>query len=120
MEKSFKVTSALASSQGVKLRMRLDSTVALTANQTPITISNAKLEKGNRATDWTPAPEDINADIKTLQDTAALKANAVARTQRIYFRTNTMLTNTITGPTSWISEAGNKFNTVAPSATITG
>ena len=27
------------------------------------TVSNLKLEKGNKATDWTPAPEDVDADI---------------------------------------------------------
>lgn len=29
-------------------------------------ISNLKLEKGNTATDWTPAPEDVDADISAL------------------------------------------------------
>lgn len=31
------------------------------------TLSNVKLERGNVATDWTPAPEDIQSDIKDLQ-----------------------------------------------------
>lgn len=29
-----------------------------------------KLEKGNKATDWTPAPEDVDADITDARDTA--------------------------------------------------
>lgn len=29
-----------------------------------------KLEKGNKATDWTPAPEDVQQDINDAQDTA--------------------------------------------------
>ena len=32
------------------------------------TIKNVKLEKGNKATDWTSAPEDIDADIQQVQD----------------------------------------------------
>ena len=32
-----------------------------------VTVSNIKLEKGNRATDWTPAPEDVDAGIANVQ-----------------------------------------------------
>lgn len=35
-----------------------------------ITVSNLKLEKGNKATDWTPAPEDINQGINNAQSSA--------------------------------------------------
>ncbi|WP_346889947.1 hypothetical protein [Clostridium sp. UBA1056] len=31
-------------------------------------IRNLKIEKGNKATDWTPAPEDVDASIKTVSD----------------------------------------------------
>ena len=34
-------------------------------------IAGIKLEKGNKATDWTPAPEDINEDILDLQTNKA-------------------------------------------------
>jgi hypothetical protein len=40
-------------------------------------ICGAKLEKGNRATDWTPAPEDVDSDIATAQ-AAAEAAQATA------------------------------------------
>lgn len=33
-------------------------------------ISNLKLEKGNKATDWTPAPEDVNTNISEAAKTA--------------------------------------------------
>lgn len=33
-----------------------------------------KIEKGNRPTDWTPAPEDVTTDIETAQSTAAKTA----------------------------------------------
>ena len=42
-------------------------------------LKNVKLERGNKATDWTPAPEDITAEIESARDLAnqALeKANA--------------------------------------------
>lgn len=31
---------------------------------------NLKLEKGNKATDWTPAPEDVEEDITNIQESA--------------------------------------------------
>lgn len=40
-------------------------------------ICGVKLEKGNRATDWTPAPEDVDKDIATAQ-AAAEAAQATA------------------------------------------
>lgn len=33
-------------------------------------VKNIKVEVGNRATDWTAAPEDVNTDIQTAQQTA--------------------------------------------------
>lgn len=42
---------------------------------------NLKLEKGNKATDWTPAPEDVNEGIDNAQDTAGnaqMSANELA------------------------------------------
>lgn len=40
-------------------------------------ICGVKLEKGDKATDWTPAPEDIDSDISTAQS-AAEAAQAIA------------------------------------------
>lgn len=42
-----------------KIRFRIDNSVLV------LKISNMKLEKGNKSTDWTPAPEDIDNDIET-------------------------------------------------------
>lgn len=42
-----------------KIRFRIDNSVLV------LKISNMKLEKGNKPTDWTPAPEDIDNDIET-------------------------------------------------------
>lgn len=37
-----------------------------------------KLEKGNKATDWTPAPEDVDADISAAQSSATTANNKIA------------------------------------------
>jgi len=44
---------------------------------------NIKLEKGNKATDWTPAPEDVQAEIDSAKQealTAASNAQTSANT----------------------------------------
>lgn len=41
-----------------------------------VIIANLKLEKGNKATDWTPAPEDVDSDISTAKADAISSANA--------------------------------------------
>lgn len=53
-------------------------------------IAHAKLEKGTKVTDWSPAPEE-------------LQANAVKRTQRIYYRKSN--TGEPTAPTSWVNSS---------------
>lgn len=54
-------------------------------------IANAKLEVGTRATDWTPAPEDVEADATTKAN--AVQSNLNAVTSNIY----TPNTTTING-----------------------
>lgn len=44
-------------------------------------LKNIKLEKGNKATDWTPAPEDVDAGISNAQ-TAANNAQSTADTAK--------------------------------------
>ena len=59
----FKLSSSQASgtslSAGIRLKYASDGAI--------LTVRNIKLEKGNKATDWTPAPEDMQADIDALQ-----------------------------------------------------
>ena len=40
-----------------------------------------KIEKGNQATDWTPAPEDVQSDIDTAQSTADGVRTTVTQTR---------------------------------------
>ncbi|MBR2528801.1 MAG: tail fiber domain-containing protein [Blautia sp.] len=42
-----------------------------------LSVWNFKIEKGSKATDWTPAPEDVEADAQARADTA--KAEAIAQ-----------------------------------------
>ena len=37
--------------------------------KTGVCVRNIKLERGDKATDWTPAPEDTSTDVNTLQET---------------------------------------------------
>ena len=59
-----------------------------------ITVSNMKLEKGNKATDWSPAPEDVEAD-------ATKKANEAAKTATNYmkFQNNGLVIGNMTAGT---------------------
>ncbi len=51
------------------LRIRIDNSVLT------LTISDVKMEKGNKATSWSPAPEDIESDITTIKsETKSLKS----------------------------------------------
>lgn len=79
-----------------------------------------KLEKGTKPTDWSPAPEDVDAsidsaistyDTNTVQATYATKANAIAQEQRVYYKsassskpaspTSSWVTKTDAGANTW-------------------
>lgn len=47
-----------------------------TIGKSPVYICHLKFEKGNKATDWTPAPEDVSSDISTAKADAVASANA--------------------------------------------
>ena len=53
----------------VGLRIRIDNSVLT------LTLSNVKMEKGNKATSWSPAPEDIESNITAIEsETKSLKS----------------------------------------------
>ena len=58
IERTYKVTSALAEAPGNMLRFRFNSPIKVEDPVITLTFSNVKLEIGNKATSWSPAPED--------------------------------------------------------------
>ncbi|MGY3718802.1 hypothetical protein ACWE42_25200, partial [Sutcliffiella cohnii] len=68
-------------------------------NGVKFSISNLKIERGNKATDWTPAPEDVDYAISSVQQYASSidqKADSISSTV-------TNLSQTVSGHTSSIS-----------------
>lgn len=63
------VTLNETSLSAIGLRIRIDNSVLT------LTISDVKMEKGNKATSWSPAPEDVESDITSIQsETKSLKS----------------------------------------------
>ena len=61
-----------------------------------VIVSKAKLEIGNTATDWTPAPEDVDASVAAAQNTADI---ALADAVEYVVGTQTAVTGSWTGIT---------------------
>lgn len=62
--------------------IRIDNNGTKTAGTAAtMKVANLKLEKGNRATDWTPAPEDVDGDISAVQTTANAANNTATTAQ---------------------------------------
>lgn len=82
VSKTVTAPTPLPTSTGSKFRVRIDAVGnAITTGMT-VTLSQVKIERGNRATDWTPAPEDvdaatyaINAKIEKLEDSIVSTVN---------------------------------------------
>lgn len=73
---------------------------------TSIKYKEVKLEKGNKATDWTPAPEDVDADISLVQSNLTVEAGKItALTTRVSgSETNiSNVTQTVSGINTTIS-----------------
>ena len=82
-------------------------------------INRLKLEKGNRATDWSPAPEDVDADISTAQ-TSANNAQATANknvkeSQQLWFtKANGSAPSKPSSKVTSTSTSGNAWTTKVP------
>ncbi|MEB7449865.1 hypothetical protein NGB74_02425 [Staphylococcus chromogenes] len=64
-----------------------DGTIKYPVSSNLVKISNLKLEKGTKATDWTPAPEDTTNKIATAQANAEAAAKAYADAQDVLRKT---------------------------------
>ena len=64
---------------------------------------NLKLEKGNKATDWTPAPEDLDVAVTAAKQTAD---TALAQSVEYIVGTQTEATGTWTGVSFHMQEVG--------------
>ena len=101
--------------------LRRSGTATLT---TPIklTISHFKLEKGNMATDWTPAPEDTDAKIESYVESEIKKGEDSIKLWAGQTYTAKTEFNTLAGRTSvletWKNEASQKITKDGIIATV--
>lgn len=56
------------------VRLRIDHNGSSDGSSATIYVRNIKLEKGNKATDWAPAPEDVDASIALRPTTEEIKS----------------------------------------------
>lgn len=71
-----------------------DNGKVLASGQGRITLKNFKLEKGSRPTDWTPAPEDMEASVTTISNTVnEVSQTATSNSSKISNLTTTLGTN---------------------------
>lgn len=95
--RSFTLTDTQAettlSNKAIRFRMRYADDGAV------LKVKNAKLEIGNRATDWTPAPEDIDESINsvTIESTSDNFINYTFDGSKIYYPSTITLTPFING-----------------------
>ena len=70
---TYKITSNVVSAASTLewFRIRVDGA---DTNGKTFTVSNAKAERGNKATDWTPAPEDVESEINAKASSHILKS----------------------------------------------
>lgn len=98
------------------VRFRIDNSVIA------FKVSKMKLEKGNKSTDWTPAPEDIDqsiASVKTVTETNTTSISAI-QGQISTLISNTTITNT-DGTTTQLKDAYNgTVNTINSMKTSIG
>ena len=62
-----------------------------------VTVSNPKMEIGHKATDWTPAPEDVNDGIADAQNSANANAEQIRNALLMIDNINAMIQTLVTG-----------------------
>ena len=69
-------------------------------------VCGIKLEEGNKASAWTPAPEDVEAENAA---TYATQTAASSQTQRVYYRTSS--STAPTASSTWVTSTSTENNT---------
>ena len=69
---TYTFTNTDKGSSGTNIKNRIE---IYAENKTGVLVKKIKIELGNKATDWTPTPEDISADISTAKQEAITSAN---------------------------------------------
>lgn len=85
------------------------------SNYVSLFICGLKLEKGNKATDWTPAPEDIDANISSVEG----KITTVSNQYTSLNQSITSLTATVNSNTTAISQKADGSSVTALNNKIT-
>ena len=78
--------------------LRFDNNSSTDGQPATLKVRNVKLEKGNKVTDWTPAPEDVQGqidDVVTRVSTAELKITPEAIQSTVKSQTETIVNNSI-------------------------
>lgn len=86
-------------------------------------VRNFKVERGNKATDWTPAPEDVDANISNVQTqvTSAVSRLTIAETNiKTLVSQTTTIGNTVSSHSTSINQLNNQIALKADSTTVTG
>ncbi|WP_071145747.1 hypothetical protein [Bacteroides ihuae] len=112
--KIFKNTSTVNQS----LRVYLYSIGSVIVN-----VAWVKLEKGNKATDWSPAPEDVDANISNVQTqvTNTVSRLTIAETSiSTLVSQTTTIGNTVSSHSTSINQLNNQIALKADSTTVTG
>lgn len=81
-EKTITVTQNFLTSGATKFRIRTDNMDSgiTEGTGTICIIKNAKMEKGDKSTDWTPAPEDIDNNIQNINGDISGKIDELSKT----------------------------------------
>jgi len=73
-------------------------------------LGRIKLERGNKSTDWTPAPEDAEAAIANAQETATNALTSANGKNTIYYQTSEPTGGTYKAGDTWFdTNDGNKI-----------
>ncbi|OIL67657.1 peptidase [Oenococcus oeni] len=98
----FTLTQAMinAAPTGLTIRLNSSSSVTIPSGNT-LTETNFKLEKGNKATDWSAAPEDLTTNSQLLAEINIQAGTTLIQNDKIYLNASSI----VFGGTAFINDA---------------